>query len=113
MSDSPLARRAWTNLQSVQAEIAQEKAASLGRMAARLQEALARLAAFDAAEPGDPADARPALVDAAGQALWFYVVQREACGLRDVEAVLREYRVPHEVYLRMGFSSAPRREPRR
>jgi hypothetical protein len=111
MSDSPLARRAWTNLQSVQAEIAQEKAASLGRMATRLQDALTRLAAFDTGGPGEPSVTRPALVDAAGQALWFYVVQREACGLRDVEAVLREYRVPREVYLRMGFFSTPRPHP--
>lgn len=51
--------------------------------------------------PADPAG-RAALVAAAGEALWYYVVQREAIGLRDVDAVLREYRVAHEVYLRMG-----------
>ena len=46
-------------------------------------------------------------MDRAGQALWALVVQREACGLRDVESVLREYGVPREVYLRMGYYAAP------
>lgn len=104
----PLFRRAWSNLESVQAEIAQEKASALARAAGRLEDALAALRAFDEEPPaqGDTAARRP-LVDAAGQALWYYVVQREACGLRDVESVLREYRVPREVYLRMGYYSAP------
>ena len=91
-----LSRLAERNVESVQAEIAQEKAAALSRMAARLTEALARLEAFE------DAAGRKTLVSAAGEALWYYVVQREACGLRDVEMVLREFRVPREVYLRMG-----------
>lgn len=100
MSGTPLSRLASRNLESVQAEIAQEKAASLGRAASRLQQALARLDGHGAA------DGRDRLVAEAGEALWFYVVQREACGLRDVESVLRGYRVPREVYLRMGPASA-------
>lgn len=98
-----LSRISERNVDSVQAEIAQEKAAALGRVATRLEEALARLREFDAAPDaaGDAAQ-RGRLVAAAGEALWYCVVQREACGLRDVEATLREYRVPREVYLRMG-----------
>lgn len=95
--EGPLFRLAARNVENVQAEIAQEKAASLGRMASRLMEALKRL------EEGSPAE-RPERLSAAGEALWYYVVQREACGLRDVETVLREYRVPREVYLRMGLA---------
>jgi hypothetical protein len=103
---TPLFRHASRNLESVQAEIAQEKAAALGRIATRLRDALARLAELDAT-PGDPAPAeRQRLVAAAGEALWYYVVQREACGIRDVESVLRDYRVPRDVYLRMGPASA-------
>jgi hypothetical protein len=98
---TPLFRHASRNLESVQAEIAQEKAAALGRIATRLRDALARLAELDAA-PGE----RQRLVAAAGEALWYYVVQREACGIRDVESVLRDYRVPRDVYLRMGPASA-------
>ncbi|MBW3631270.1 MAG: hypothetical protein KY464_18555 [Gemmatimonadetes bacterium] len=99
-----MARRSAENLEKVQAEIAQEKAASLGRVSSKLEEAMARLEAFDAGiRSGAGAGTRQPLVDAAGEALWYYVVQREACGFRDVESVLREFRVPQEVYLRMGM----------
>lgn len=99
-----LSRVSERNFDSVQAEISQEKAAALGRVATRLDAALARLREFDADPSGD-ADAstrRSRLVAGAGEALWYYVVQREACGLRDVNEVLRELRVPRDVYLRMG-----------
>jgi uncharacterized protein DUF6665 len=41
-------------------------------------------------------------VAAAAQALWEFVVQREACGLRDSRMVMRMYAVPAEVRDRMG-----------
>jgi hypothetical protein len=71
------------------------------------EERLARLEAFAGeADPRDDARLeRKRLVAAAGEALWYYVVQREACGLRDTERVLRKYRVPREVRLRMGPAS--------
>jgi hypothetical protein len=88
-------------------EIVQEQVSALGRMGRRLEQALARLRAFDAAHADAalaPADkrARAALVGEAGYALWMFVVQREACGLRDSRAVMRDYNVPREVHLRMG-----------
>jgi hypothetical protein len=49
------------------------------------------------------AGARPALVRAAGEALWYYVVQREAIGLRDVDALMRELKIPAEVRRHMGY----------
>ena len=103
----PCSQLATRNFESLQAEIAQEKAAALSRVATRLQEALARLADYDRAPDarGNSAMDRTPLVSAAGEALWFYVVQREACGLRDTESVLRDFRVPREVQLRMGLSS--------
>ena len=86
-------------------EIAQEKAASLGRMGRRLEAALAALAAFDAA-PADPSPngkgSRPALVAEAAEALWMLAVQREAVGLCSFSALLRDYTVPAEVADRMG-----------
>lgn len=86
----------------VEAEILQEKAATLSRIGGRLQEALGALRDFDLApEPRDPAR-RERLVSAAGEALWYYVVQREVCGLRDTEGLLDELAVPREVRLRMG-----------
>ena len=33
----------------------------------------------------------------------MFVVQREACGLRDSRVLMREYNVPPEVQLRMGL----------
>ena len=88
-------------------ESAQEQAVAFGRMGRALEEALARLREFDSAHPrsGAPASAQQArriLVAEAGHALWMFVVQREACGLRDSRIVMREYKVPGEVQQCMG-----------
>ncbi|HEX2091915.1 MAG TPA: DUF6665 family protein [Longimicrobiaceae bacterium] len=91
-------------------EVVQEKAHNLARMGRRLEQALAALAAFDearsrgAGDSGKDGPERESLVAAAGEALWYYIVQREVCGLRDGEKVMREMGVPREVRLRMGFS---------
>jgi hypothetical protein len=101
-------------------EIVQEQAAALGRLGRALETTLTSLAAFDAAE-GSPVDAalssrqgaRTQLLETASYALWCFVVQREACGLRDQETVIREYRVPAEVRNRMGlFPGSPSRSGR-
>ena len=61
----------------------------------------ARICRYSAGELAcQPPDSNAA--NAASLALWHFVVQREACGLRDLRYVLRDYRVPHEVYARMG-----------
>jgi hypothetical protein len=52
--------------------------------------------------------ARRTLVMEAGHALWMFVVQREACGLRDARTVMRDYGVPREVQRQMG-AGAPSR----
>jgi hypothetical protein len=89
-------------------EFAQEMASALGRLGRALEAALAALAEFDREGSPDPATAserrqqRAALVAEAGVALWHFVVQREACGLRDMRHVLRDYCVPPEVAARMG-----------
>ena len=88
-------------------EIAEEKAAALGRMGRALEAALARLREFDAAHPRLDASAsmqqaRRALVMEAGHALWMFVVQREACGLRNSRTLMRDYDVPGEVQQCMG-----------
>jgi hypothetical protein len=100
-------------------ELAQEKASALGRLGRALEAALAALAEFDIAHPGgtpraaQEQHARSLLVAEAGMALWHFVVQREACGLRDMRYVLRDYRVPPEVAARMGvMPPAPARRRR-
>ncbi len=88
-------------------EIVEEKAAALGRLGRRLECALLALAQFDqsAAEHSEARlHERRALLADAGEALWFFMVQREACGLRDSRQVMRDYRVPLEVQYRMGIS---------
>ncbi len=90
-------------------ELAQEMAAALGRLGRRLERALQALAQFDAANVADPGERRrerSALLAEAGDALWLFVVQREACGLRDARQLMRDYKVPPEVQYRMGISAA-------
>jgi hypothetical protein len=93
-------------------ELVQEKAATLSRIGRRLQAALDDLKTFDAAHGDAPAPEadprrRDELVRAAGEALWYYVIQREVSGLRDSEAVMRHLGVPREVRLRMGYVPRP------
>jgi len=82
-------------------EIAQEQASALGRLGRALEAALARLADHDMAGLARD-DTRRQLVQQASEALWCFIVQREACGLRDARMVIRDYRVPADVYARMG-----------
>ena len=92
-------------------EIVQEQAAALGRLGRALEAALAALADHDMANHDSAGPAgngvRKRLVQGASEALWCFIVQREACGLRDPRPVIRDYRVPAEVYARMG-ASVPR-----
>ena len=88
-------------------EFIQEKASALGRLGRALEASLAALAAFDAggcqvSSAAEYRRMRASLVAEASIALWHFVVQREACGMRDLRYVLRDYRVPHEVSARMG-----------
>jgi hypothetical protein len=89
-------------------EIRQEQAATMGRLARELQDALDALDAFDrrasscktAADSRDPQRAR--LVDVAADALWNFVVQRECSGFRWTEQILKDYAIPIEVRAKMG-----------
>lgn len=100
------ARRHRTPFDVLNYEILEEQAAALGRMGRALETALAKLREFDALHPpagGTAAvqQARRALVTEAGHALWMFVVQREACGLRDSRTLMRDYNVPGEVQRHM------------
>jgi hypothetical protein len=96
-------------LTALEYEVAQEQANALGRLGRRLESALRALAEFDAAYAGERRTrhaARAGLVDAASDSLWQFIVQREACGLRDSARVIRDYGVPADVQARMGASPA-------
>jgi hypothetical protein len=83
----------------LEAELMAEAAQTLGLAAKRMEQALAILAAC-------PADARPsarrALLDAAAEATFAYVVVRESMGWRDTTYALDVYGVPYEVRARLG-----------
>ena len=101
-------------------EIGQEKASALGRQGRRLETTLAVLRAYDCAHPQEAAArrsdrARARLVADAGEALWYLMVQRDACGLYGSSALIADYRVPPEVVNRAGpspYEDAPARRAR-
>jgi hypothetical protein len=88
-------------LDALDYEIAQEQVSALGRMGRALEAALAALAEYDRSY-GEKDAVRESLVRDASDALWCFMVQREAFGLRDPRPVIRDYRVPAEVHNRMG-----------
>ena len=97
-----------TGLDVLEYEIRQEQAATIGRLARELCDALDALDTFDrqassaktAADSRNPQRAR--LVDAAAYALWNFVLQRECSGFGGTEHVLKDYAVPVEVRAQMG-----------
>jgi hypothetical protein len=93
----------------IEQELLAEKASALARAGEGLSAALAGLARADAALAAATPDQRTALHarrrelrDVAAERLWFLLVQREAIGLVQHEAMLREQRVPAEVRLLAG-----------
>ena len=94
-------------------EIGQEKASALGRLGRQLERALSALRTFDAAHAGNAGATRhdrkrrDHLVAEAGQALWYLIVQRDACGLYGSESTMADYAVPAEVRSRMGPLQGP------
>ena len=45
---------------------------------------------------------RSALLDEAAERVWAFMIQRELCGLRHWEAVVRDYGIPGEVLSHLG-----------
>ena len=101
--------RAPVLVNTLETEIFEEKAATLSRLTRAFE---AKFSAWRDAEAaagagcGEPPSERQRqwLFDEAADALWQFVVQREACGLKNTEAVLREYKVPAALRLTMGAS---------
>jgi hypothetical protein len=104
-------------------EIVHEQATALGRLGRALEAALRNLSDHDATEhgletalanhPPSSQAVRTRLVEDASYALWCFIVQREACGLRDQGPIVREYRVPAEVRNRVGVFAGNRRRSTR
>jgi plasmid stabilization system protein ParE len=104
----PFRRRSASITDALDYEVAREQASALGRAGRRLEAALEALREHD--RNGRTAvGTRQRLVAAAGEALWYFTIQRECCGLRDSRAVMRDYGVPQEVQNRMGIFGLPDR----
>ena len=101
MPSRPRQQIASAPLVALDYEIAQEQANALGRLGRALEAALAALSHYEACHTERDV-AWAGLVQDASDALWCFIVQREACGLRDPRPVIRDYKVPAEVYARMG-----------
>lgn len=86
-------------------ELLQQKAHTLGSLGSQVEHALAALRAVDAEPQGVERDIRrAALLDEAAQRVWAFMIQRELCGFRHWEAVVRDYGIPREVLNRVGQS---------
>ncbi|MEI9401041.1 DUF6665 family protein [Mesorhizobium argentiipisi] len=79
-------------------EILAEKAAALGRAGQRVEQTLAKL------REGGEGEHRNRLLKEAAAAVHAYFIQRELCGLRKHDAVIREYNIPRAVLVRLGAS---------
>ncbi|HEV2899156.1 MAG TPA: DUF6665 family protein [Pseudaminobacter sp.] len=86
-----------TGLSAVDQEILAEKAASLGNAGRKVEACLEKLASHR----GD-SEARMALVRSAADAVYAYFVQRELCGFRRHDDVIRDYAIPRDVLVRLG-----------
>ena len=84
-------------------ELREQKAQTLGNLGGQVERALAALRAFDVAAHGaDGEERRRAMLDDAADLVWAFMIQRELCGFRNWEAVVRDYGIPREVLNRVG-----------
>jgi hypothetical protein len=87
----------------LQHELAEERAGALGRAGRRLEHALDRYRDYESASAAYRADAnRERLLWDLAERVEAFVVQREACGLRDSRHVLKHFDIPREAIARVG-----------
>jgi hypothetical protein len=78
-------------------EILAEKASALGRAGRQAEVHLDRLAALDR-----DCQYRAGVLKDAADAVYAYFIQRELCGFRRHQDVIRDMRIPNEVLVRLG-----------
>jgi hypothetical protein len=88
-----------TGLQPVELEILGEMAHSLGDAGKKAEKAIA---ALNAHVPDADPTTRLLLLKAAAAAVHAYFIQRELCGLRRHDDVIREMGIPRAVLVRLG-----------
>ena len=88
-------------------ELREQKAHILGTLGSQVEQALAALRAHDAGAHGCDWEAqRRALLSEAADLVWAFMIQRELCGFRNWEAVVKDYGIPREVLNRVGQVSS-------
>lgn len=83
----------------LQRDMLAERASSLGYHS-RLAEASVK--AFRAFEGDRNSDERLMLLRRAARDVWAYFVQREACGFRNHNEIIKDFAIPGEVLARLG-----------
>lgn len=88
-------------------EILAEKAAALGSAGRKAEKCLMRLRVHrsggnDAGGAADDEAIRQTLLRAAADAVYAWFIQRELCGFRRHDGVIRDLQIPREVLVRLG-----------
>ena len=83
-------------------ELAEERAGALGRSGKRLEHALDVFRDYEAGSAARGDGKRERLLWELAERVEAFVVQREACGLRDSRHVLEHYDIPREAIARVG-----------
>ncbi len=92
-----LSERGRTGLDVLDHEILGDMASSLGHAGRRVEAIMKQLNASGLAD-----EERSALLKEASEAVYAFFVQRELCGLRRHDDVIREYAIPRAVVVRLG-----------
>jgi hypothetical protein len=85
-------------LDSIEAELREERAATLGKAGKAIEVALHELTT------GVPGLTEDELLDEAGTKVWYYLITRESCGMYDHKEALAIYGVPDRVLARVGVT---------
>jgi hypothetical protein len=86
----------------IQQELAEERAGALGRAGRRLEQALESFRGCETNAAPDADTKRDRLLWELAERVHAFVVQREACGLRDSRHVLKHFDIPREALARVG-----------
>ena len=93
---------AATGLQPIEQEIIGEMASSLGHAGHKAEEALAALRVADATVIAEDREDRERRLRKTAAAVHAYFIQRELCGFRRHDDVIREMGIPRAVLVRLG-----------
>jgi hypothetical protein len=86
----------------IKLEVAEDKAGALGRAGRRLEQALDEFRDYETSTAAHAPAKRDRLLWKLADIVYAFIVQREACGLRDSRHVLKHFDIPREALARVG-----------